>query len=68
MKESSSIRRKDGKDRKVFDAPEWLAAVYSHIPSRGEQMVTYDRFFNTVRYYSSNGNPCLNSELKVADS
>jgi hypothetical protein len=30
---------KDGKDRKVFDAPEWLAAMCSHVPNRGEQMV-----------------------------
>jgi len=27
---------KDGKDRKVFDAPEWLAAMCSHVPNRGE--------------------------------
>jgi len=30
---------KDGKDRKIFDAPEWLAAMCSHVPNRGEQMV-----------------------------
>jgi hypothetical protein len=30
---------KDGSDRKVFDAPEWLAAMCSHVPNRGEQMV-----------------------------
>jgi hypothetical protein len=26
---------KDDKDRKVFDAPEWLAAMCSHVPNRG---------------------------------
>jgi hypothetical protein len=43
---------KDGKDAKVFDAPvsstgqalEWPAAVYSHIPNRGEHPVI-------LRYY-----------------
>jgi len=32
---------KDGKDRKVFDAQEWLAAMCSHVPNRGEPMVRY---------------------------
>lgn len=32
---------KDGNDRKVFDAKEWLAAMCSHVPNRGEQMVRY---------------------------
>jgi len=40
-------RAKDGTDEKVFDAPvsstgealRWLAAMCSHIPERGEQMV-----------------------------
>ena len=36
---------------------EWLAAVCLHIPNRGEQMVIYHGFFNTVRDYSSSGNP-----------
>ncbi|MCX5839397.1 MAG: transposase [Deltaproteobacteria bacterium] len=35
---------KNGNDRKVFDAPEWFAAMCSHVPNRGKQM---------VRYYSS---------------
>jgi len=30
---------KDGKSVKVFPAMEWLAAMCSHIPNRGEQMV-----------------------------
>jgi hypothetical protein len=30
-----------GKDTKVFSALEWLAAMCSHIPNKGEQMVRY---------------------------
>lgn len=32
---------KDGKSIKVSPAMEWLAAMCSHIPNRGEQMVRY---------------------------
>jgi len=32
---------KAGKSIKVFPAMEWLAAMCSHIPNRGEQMVRY---------------------------
>jgi len=32
---------KDGKTSKSFPALEWLAAMSSHIPNRGEQMVQY---------------------------
>ncbi|MDH4264966.1 MAG: hypothetical protein OEW45_04950 [Deltaproteobacteria bacterium] len=49
LAETSNVvyRAKDGTDEKVFDAPvsstrqalEWLAAMCSHIPERGEQMV-----------------------------
>jgi hypothetical protein len=40
-----------GKDRttnKVFPAMEWLAAMCSHIPNRGEQMVRYYGFYSNV--------------------
>ena len=30
---------KDAKQTKIFDALEWLAAMCSHVPNRGEQMV-----------------------------
>jgi hypothetical protein len=30
-----------GEVKKVFDAPEWLATVASHVPNKGEQMVRY---------------------------
>ncbi len=39
---------KDGKDRKVFDAPEWLAAMCSHVPNPGEQMVRYYGWYSNV--------------------
>ena len=39
---------KDGKDRKVFDAPEWLATMCSHVPNRGEQMVRYYDWYSNV--------------------
>ncbi len=32
---------KDWKNLKTFDALEWLAAMCSHVPNRGEQMVRY---------------------------
>jgi hypothetical protein len=34
-------RSKDGKEEKIFDALEWLAAMCSHVPNKGEQMVRY---------------------------
>ncbi len=41
-------RAKDGTGEKVFDALEWLAAMCSHIPDRGEQMVRYYGHYNNV--------------------
>ena len=38
-KACSGPRGGNGKDTKVFPAMEWLAAMCSHIPNRGEQMV-----------------------------
>ena len=35
---------KDGKSNKVFDVLEWLAAIYSHVPDKGERPVI-------LRYY-----------------
>src|SRR5664280_310601 len=39
---------KDGKSIKVFPAMEWLAAMCSHIPNRGEQMVRYYGYYSNV--------------------
>jgi hypothetical protein len=41
-------RAKDGTEEKVFDALEWLAAMCSHIPDRGEQMVRYYGYYRNV--------------------
>jgi hypothetical protein len=39
---------KDGKEEKVFDALEWLAAMGSHVPNKGEQMVRYYGYYSNV--------------------
>ena len=39
---------KDGKTEKVFDALEWLAAMCSHVPNKGEQMVRYYGYYSNV--------------------
>jgi len=49
---------KDGKQQKVFDPLEWLAAMpgaakpcedgCSHVPNKGEQMVRYYGFYSNV--------------------
>jgi hypothetical protein len=41
-------RSKDGKDEKAFQALEWLAAMCSHVPNKGEQMVRYYGYYNNV--------------------
>ncbi len=39
---------KDGRTNKSFPALEWLAAMSSHIPNRGEQMVRYYGYYSNV--------------------
>ncbi len=41
-------RSKDGKEEKIFDAIEWLAAMCSHVPNKGEQMVRYYGYYSNV--------------------
>ena len=41
-------RSKDGKETKVFDALEWLAAMCSHVPNKGEQMVRYYGYYSNA--------------------
>ena len=55
---------KGGETTKNFHVLEWLANLCSHMPNRGEEMVRYYGFRNTFRYYSSIGNPHLNTKLK----
>ena len=65
-------RAKDGTKEKVFDAPvsstgqalEWLAAMCSHIPDRGEQMVRYYGYYRNVcrgkrKETEDDGVPCI---------
>ena len=41
-------RSKNGKEEKIFDALEWLAAMCSHVPNKGEQMVRYYGYYSNV--------------------
>jgi len=43
-----SYQSKDGKEEKVFDAMEWLAAMCSQVPNKGEQMVRYYGYYSNV--------------------
>jgi len=39
---------KDGNDEKIFDALEWLAAMCSHVPDKGQQLVKYYGYYSNV--------------------
>jgi len=41
-------KSKAGKEIRVFDALEWLAAMCSHVPDKGEQMVRYYGYYSNV--------------------
>jgi len=41
-------RSKDDKKDREFDALEWLAAMCSHVPNKGEQMVRYYGYYSNV--------------------
>jgi hypothetical protein len=41
-------KSKDGSRQKRFDALEWLAAMCSHVPNKGEQMVRYYGYYSNV--------------------
>ena len=41
-------RSRDGKSEKTFAALEWLAALCSHVPNKGEQMVYYYGYYSDV--------------------
>jgi hypothetical protein len=38
------------KKEKIFDALEWLAAMCSHVPNKGEQMVRYYGHYSNVAH------------------
>jgi hypothetical protein len=50
IREESKViyKSKDGRQQKAFDALEWLAAMSSHIPDKGEQMVLYYGYYSNV--------------------
>jgi hypothetical protein len=50
LQEESKVlhQSKDGKMEKTFDALEWLAAMTSHVPNKGEQMVRYYGYYSNV--------------------
>ena len=50
IREESKVvdQSKDGKPEKVFDALEWLAAMTSHVPNKGEQMVPYYGYYSNA--------------------
>jgi hypothetical protein len=39
---------KDGSQTKLFDALEWLDAMCSHVPNKGEQMVRYYGYYSNA--------------------
>ena len=41
-------KSKDGRDKRAFDSLEWLAAMCSHVPNKGEQMVRYYGYVSNV--------------------
>jgi hypothetical protein len=50
ISEESTVvyKSKDDKKEKTFDALEWLAAMCSHVPNRGEQMVRYYGYYSNL--------------------
>jgi hypothetical protein len=50
LRESGQVKYKSkgGKETRVFDALEWLAAMCSHVPAKGEQMVCYYGHYSNV--------------------
>ena len=48
---------KDRKEKKSYDATEWLAAMGSHVPERGQQ---------SVRYYGTYANSTLDTDCEMA--
>ncbi len=45
---SMEYKSKDGAKIKVFNALEWLAAMCSHVPNKGEQMVRYYGYYSNA--------------------
>ena len=39
-------KSKNGKDTKEFEAVDFIASLFSHIPNKNEQMVRYMGYYN----------------------
>jgi hypothetical protein len=50
IREASKVtyKSKDSRQQKAFDVREWVAALFSHIPDKGEQMVRYYGYYSDV--------------------
>jgi hypothetical protein len=50
IREESKLiyKSKHGRQQKAFDGLEWLAAMSSHIPDKGDQMVRYYGYYSDV--------------------
>lgn len=55
---------KDGKEEKVFDALEWLAAMCSHVPNKGQQMVWHVGFYSNAARDKRKNMTKMNSYLR----
>jgi uncharacterized protein YgbK (DUF1537 family) len=58
---------KNGRSVKVFPAMEWLAAMCSHFPNRGKQMVRYYGYYSNV-HSTSSGQVSRGKRQKVVQS
>lgn len=47
-KRAKKYKSKEGKETRVFDALEWIAAMCSHVQGKGEQMVRYYGYYSNV--------------------
>ena len=64
-------RSKDGEKEKIFDALEWLAAMCSHVPNKGEQMVCYYGYYSNVsrgKRKKQDQDACISSILETEGS
>jgi hypothetical protein len=48
LSEGRITKSKGGRLQKSYDALEWLAAMCSHVPNKGEQMVRYYGYYSIV--------------------
>ena len=44
----ASYQSKDENEKKASNALIWLAAIFSHVPNNGDQMIQYYEYYNNV--------------------